>query len=93
MTEPEASYHDVRWALDIPEALRPIAYILRMRVIPLRNLGACISPDNAWTFLQGIETLSLRMDRHCENSLKVAEFLSNHDRVDWVKYPWIEKRF
>ena len=90
MTEPEASYHDVRWALDIPEALRPIAYILRMRVIPLRNLGACISPDNAWTFLQGIETLSLRMDRHCENSLKVAEFLSNHDRVDWVRYPGLK---
>ena len=90
MTEPEASYHDVRWALDIPEELRPIAYILRMRVIPLRNLGACISPDNAWTFLQGIETLSLRMDRHCENSLKVAEFLSNHDRVDWVRYPGLK---
>ena len=90
MTEPESSYHDVRWALDIPEALRPIAYILRMRVIPLRNLGACISPDNAWTFLQGIETLSLRMERHCENSLKVAEFLSNHDRVDWVRYPGLK---
>ena len=90
MTEPESSYHDVRWALDIPEALRPIAYILRMRVIPLRNLGACISPDNAWTFLQGIETLSLRMERHCENSLKVAEFLSNHNRVDWVRYPGLK---
>ena len=52
----------LRWALDIPEALRPIAYILRMRVIPLRNLGAAISPDNAWHFLQGIETLSLRIE-------------------------------
>lgn len=58
-----------------------------MRVIPLRNLGACISPDNAWMFLQGIETLSLRMERHCENSLKVAEYLSGHESVEWVRYP------
>ena len=87
LTEPESSYGGVRWALDIPEALRPIAYILRMRVIPLRNLGAAISPDNAWHFLQGIETLSLRMERHCENNLKGAEYLSNHKSVDWVRYP------
>ena len=73
--------------MDIPEVLRPIAYILRMRVIPLRNLGAAISPDNAWNFLQGIETLSLRMERHCENNRKVAEYLSNHKSVDWVRYP------
>ena len=58
-----------------------------MRTVPLRNLGSAISPDNAWMFLQGIETLSLRMDRHCENSLKVAEFLQDRDEVEWVKYP------
>ena len=90
LTEPESSYGGVRWELDIPEALRPIAYILRMRVIPLRNLGAAISPDNAWHFLQGIETLSLRMERHCENNRKVAEYLSNHKSVDWVRYPGLK---
>ena len=87
MTEPESSYGGVRWAYDLPEPLLPLAYILRMRVIPLRNLGACISPDNAWMFLQGIETLSLRMEKHCENSLKVAEYLSGHESVEWVRYP------
>ena len=65
MTHPDASYHGVRWATDIGP-LCPVAYAIRMRVIPLRNLGACISPDNAWMFLQGIETLPLRMERHCE---------------------------
>jgi O-acetylhomoserine (thiol)-lyase len=58
-----------------------------MRVIPLRNLGACISPDNAWMFLQGIETLPLRMERHCENSLAVAKHLQSHAAVEWVRYP------
>ncbi len=87
MTEPEASYHGVRWAHDLPEPLAPIAFILRMRVIPLRNLGACISPDNAWIFLQGIETLPLRMEKHCANALAVAEYLKNHDLVEWVRHP------
>jgi len=86
LNEPEASYHDVRWAHDLGD-LSPLAYILRMRVIPLRNLGACISPDNAWLFLQGIETLPLRMERHCENALAVADHLTKHPRVDWVRYP------
>jgi O-acetylhomoserine (thiol)-lyase len=58
-----------------------------MRVIPLRNLGACISPDNAWMFLQGIETLPLRMERHCENALVVAKHLSSHPNVEWVRFP------
>jgi len=53
----------------------------------LRNLGACMSPDHAWQFLQGIETLPLRMERHSENSLKVAEFLQQHPSVEWVKFP------
>lgn len=90
MTEPEDSYHGIRWAYDLPEMLAPVAYAIRMRVIPLRNLGACISPDNAWMFLQGIETLPLRMERHCENSLKVAEHLKGHDKVDWVRFPGLE---
>ena len=58
-----------------------------MRTVPLRNLGACISPDNAWIFLQGIETLPLRMERHCENALAVARHLQKHDAVEWVRFP------
>jgi O-acetylhomoserine (thiol)-lyase len=58
-----------------------------MRTVPLRNLGACISPDNAWLFLQGIETLPLRMMRHCENALATAQFLQSHPAVEWVRYP------
>ncbi|MEM9089452.1 MAG: O-acetylhomoserine aminocarboxypropyltransferase/cysteine synthase family protein [Cyanobacteria bacterium P01_F01_bin.53] len=86
MSEPESSYHGLRWAHDLGP-LAPLAYILRMRLIPLRNLGACISPDNAWIFLQGIETLHLRMQRHCENAMAVAEFLQQHPQVEWVRYP------
>jgi O-acetylhomoserine (thiol)-lyase len=58
--------------------------------VPLRNLGACISPDNAWIFLQGIETLPLRMQRHCDNALAVARFLKKHPTVQWVRYPGLE---
>lgn len=85
--EADSSYHGLRWGHDLPEPLAPLAYILRMRTVPLRNLGACISPDNAWQFLQGIETLPLRMERHCENALKVAEYLQAHDAVEWVRFP------
>lgn len=86
MNEPDNSYHGLRWAHDLGE-LSPLAYILRMRTVPLRNLGACISPDNAWLFLQGLETLPLRMERHCHNALITAEFLSKHPSVEWVRYP------
>ncbi len=84
--EPDASYHGLRYAHDLGE-LNPVAFILRMRLVPLRNLGACISPDNCWIFLQGIETLALRMQRHCENAADVADFLNHHECVDWVCYP------
>lgn len=87
MNEPDSSYGGLRWAHDLPDELAPIAYLLRMRTVPLRNLGACTSPDNAWMFLQGIETLPLRMERHCENAQKVAEHLSDHGSVEWVRYP------
>jgi O-acetylhomoserine (thiol)-lyase len=89
LTEPDASYHGIRYAHDLGD-LKKLAYILRMRLVPLRNLGGCISPDNSWIFLQGLETLHLRMKRHSENALKVAEFLSAHDLVDWVKYPGLD---
>jgi O-acetylhomoserine (thiol)-lyase len=84
---PDPSYGGLRWGVDLPEPLLPLAYILRMRTVPLRNLGACISPDNSWMFLQGIETLPLRMERHCQNAKVVAEYLQQHDAVEWVRYP------
>ncbi|HJX51432.1 MAG TPA: O-acetylhomoserine aminocarboxypropyltransferase/cysteine synthase family protein [Polyangia bacterium] len=85
--QPDSNYHGLRWAHDLPEALAPIAFALRVRTVPLRNLGACIAPDNSWIFLQGIETLPVRMARHSENALKIAEFLRLHPRVAWVRYP------
>ena len=87
---PDSSYHGLRWGHDLPAPLAPLAYILRMRTVPLRNLGACISPDNSWHALQGIETLHLRMDRHCENALAVAKHLKSHPSVEWVKFPALE---
>ena len=87
--EPDESYHDIRWAHDLGD-LNNLAFTFRMRLIPLRNLGACISPDNAWIFLQGIETLHLRMQRHCENAIKVAKFLKSHNEVEWVRYPGLK---
>ncbi len=83
-SKPESSYHDIVFA-DLPDETPP--FITRMRTIPLRNLGACISPDNAWMFLQGLETLSLRMERHSYNAMQTAEFLSKHPYVSWVRYP------
>lgn len=86
-TTPDNSYHGLRWGLDLPDPLRPLAFILRMRTVPLRNLGACIAPDNSWMLLQGIETLPLRMERHCENALAVAKWLKQQPQVTWVRFP------
>ncbi|MBN2104584.1 O-acetylhomoserine aminocarboxypropyltransferase/cysteine synthase [bacterium] len=88
--EPDSSYHDLRYAHDLGD-LNSLAFILRMRLVPLRNLGAAISPDNAWIFIQGIETLPLRMERHCQNALAVAKYLKDHLKVSWVRYPGLEK--
>ncbi len=82
LNEPDVSYHGVVYT----EALGPAAYIGRARVVPLRNMGAAISPFNAFLILQGIETLALRMDRICDNSLKIANFLKSHPKVSWVNY-------
>lgn len=87
--EPDPSYHGLRYAHDLGD-LAPLAFILRMRLVPLRNLGACMSPDNAWMFLQGIETLHLRMERHCQNAMVIAEFLEQHPQVEWVNYPGLK---
>jgi len=82
LNEPDVSYHGVVYT----EALGPAAYIGRARVVPLRNMGAAISPFNAFLILQGAETLALRMDRICDNALAVATFLKNHPKVNWVNY-------
>ena len=82
LNEPDVSYHGVVYT----EALGPAAYIGRARVVPLRNMGAALSPTNAFNILQGIETLALRMDRICENTMKVAQHLQQHAKVAWVSY-------
>ena len=88
--EPDESYHGLRYAHDLGD-LNPLAFITRMRLVPLRNLGACISPDNAWMFLQGIETLPLRMQRHCDNAMATAQYLADHPAVKWVRYPGLKQ--
>ncbi|HNX91446.1 MAG TPA: PLP-dependent transferase, partial [Candidatus Omnitrophota bacterium] len=85
--QPDKNYHGLRWAIDLPPELRKIAFALRFRTVPLRNLGACLSPDNAWIFLQGVESLDLRMEKHSRNALAVAQFLKKHPQVSWVRYP------
>lgn len=82
LCEPDPSYHGVVYT----EALGAAAYIGRARVVPLRNMGAALSPFNAFLILQGIETVALRMDRICANTVKVAQFLKSHDKVGWVNY-------
>lgn len=82
LNTPDPSYHGVTYT----EAFGPAAFIGRCRVVPLRNMGAALSPFNAFLILQGLETLALRMERHCENALKVASYLQNHPQVAWVKY-------
>ena len=84
--EPDRGYHGLRFAHDLGE-LNPLAFILRLRTVGLRNQGPTLAPDAAWLFLQGVESLPLRMERHSSNALKVAEFLKNHPKVAWVRYP------
>ncbi len=86
LNEPDVSYHGVVYT----EALGAAAYIGRARVVPLRNMGAAISPFNAWQILQGIETLALRMDRICSNTMAVAQHLASHAKVEWVNYAGLE---
>ncbi|MCF6194224.1 MAG: PLP-dependent transferase, partial [Kangiellaceae bacterium] len=80
--EPDPSYHGVVYT----EALGEAAFIGRCRVVPLRNTGAAISPMNAFQILQGLETLGLRMERHCENAEKLANHLQHHEKIEWVNY-------
>lgn len=83
LNQPDPSYHGVVYT----EALGNAAFIGRARVVPLRSTGAAISPFNSFLILQGLETLPVRMDRHCENALTVAHYLQDHNQVEWVKYP------
>jgi len=83
LSEPDPSYHGINFW----EALGNIAYIIKVRVQLLRDLGPCVSPFNSFLFLQGLETLHLRMERHSTNALKVAEYLKSHPKVGWVNYP------
>ena len=85
-TEPDPSYHGLRYV----EALGNIAYIIKVRVQLLRDIGPAISPLNAFLFLQGLETLPLRMERHSQNALRIAEFLEGHPSVNWVSYPGLK---
>ena len=82
LNEPDPSYHGVVYT----EALGPAAFIGRCRVVPLRNTGSAISPHSAFLVMQGLETLGLRIERHCDNALAVATYLSNHEKVSWVNY-------
>ncbi|MDR0826997.1 MAG: O-acetylhomoserine aminocarboxypropyltransferase/cysteine synthase [Desulfovibrio sp.] len=84
--EPDRGYHGLRFAHDLGD-LNPVAFALRLRTVGLRNQGPTLAPDAAWQFLQGVETLPLRMAKHCENALKVAEYLQKHSKVAWVRYP------
>ena len=86
LTAPDPAYHGVVWT----DAAGPAAYIIRARTVLLRNTGAAIAPLNSFLILQGIETLHLRMERHCSNALAVAQFLEGHDKVEWVNYPGLE---
>lgn len=83
LTDPDPSYHGIRFI----DTFGPLGYIIKARVQLLRDMGACISPFNSFLLLQGIETLPLRMERHCSNAKKIAEFLLNHPNVSWVNYP------
>ena len=85
--EPDAGYHGLRFAHDLPEPLKPIAFSIRLLTVGIRNQGPTLAPDSAWIFLQGVESLPLRIARHSENALRVAQFLSSHPKVAWVKYP------
>ncbi|SFD50275.1 O-acetylhomoserine sulfhydrylase [Bacillus sp. OV194] len=86
LTEPDESYNGVVYT----EAVGPLAYIIKARVQLLRDLGSCVSPFNSFLFIQGLETLALRVERHSENALKVAKYLEEHPAVDWVNYPGLE---
>ena len=86
LTEPDPAYHGIKYV----ESFNELAYIIKLRVTFLRDMGACMSPFNAFLFLQGLETIHLRVPRHCENALALARWLENHPSVSWVNYPGLK---
>lgn len=86
LNEPDASYHGISYTQDVGEA----AFIARSRVVPLRNMGAALSAQAAWNLLQGLETLALRIERVCDNTLRIANYLEQHPLVTWVQYAGLE---
>ena len=86
LTEPDPAYHGIKYV----ESFKELAYIIKLRVTFLRDMGACMSPFNAFLFLQGLETIHLRVPRHCENALKLAGWLEKHPAVSWVNYPGLK---
>jgi O-acetylhomoserine (thiol)-lyase len=90
LNQPDPSYHGAVWT-EAVKPLGPIAYILRARVILLRDMGSCMSPMSAFQFIQGVESLPVRMGRHCENATKIAAFLNAHDAVEKVIYPGLHE--
>ena len=85
--EPDAGYHGLRFAHDLPDPLKPVAFTIRLLTVGIRNQGPTLAPDAAWIFLQGGESLPLRIARHSENALAVAKWLERHPKVAWVRYP------
>jgi len=86
LTEPDPAYHGIKYV----ESFKELAFIIKLRVTLLRDMGACLSPFNAFLFLQGLETIHLRLQRHCENALALAKWLEKHPDVTWVNYPGLE---
>ncbi|MDR0870572.1 MAG: O-acetylhomoserine aminocarboxypropyltransferase/cysteine synthase [Planctomycetaceae bacterium] len=87
--EPDGGYHGLKYATDLGP-LAPLAFILRLRTVGLRNQGPTLAPDAAWIFLQGVESLALRIKKHSENALAVAEHLAKNSKVEWVRYPGLK---
>lgn len=85
--EPDRGYHGLRFAHDLPDPLKAVAFSVRLLTVGIRNQGPTLAPDAAWLFLQGVESLPVRIERHSENALAVAKWLRNHPKVAWVKYP------
>jgi O-acetylhomoserine (thiol)-lyase len=87
--QPDGGYHGLRFAHDLGD-LNHLAFILRLRIVGLRNVGPTLAPDAAWIFIQGVETLPLRIRQHSKNAMLVAKFLQTHPAVEWVRYPGLE---
>lgn len=87
----DPNYNGFRWTFDLPKELSSIAFLVRLRMVIQRTLGSCLSSDNAWIILQGMQTLSVRMERHNSNALSVAKYLEQNKHIAWIRYPGLEE--